>query len=111
MDEPDKVDKHVANDYKHDELKLMLLKDTEPPHEIGGARKDFMPWHESFTSMLRLRKAKSAKVVHWLKAEREKRLVDGKAKAEYLAYSWPTGQMSISKIISTSSRSTSIVTS
>ena len=63
MDEPDKVDKHAANDYKHDELKLMHLKDTEPPLEIGGARKDFMPWHESFTSILRLRSAKWTKVV------------------------------------------------
>ena len=42
-------------DYKDDELKPMHPKDTKPPPEFGGARKDFMPWHESFSSKLRLR--------------------------------------------------------
>ena len=32
-----------------DELKPLHPKDVKPPPEFGGARKDFLPWHESFT--------------------------------------------------------------
>jgi hypothetical protein len=46
-----------------DELKPLHPKDVKPPPEFGGARKDFLPWHESFTSMLRLRSTKWTKVV------------------------------------------------
>ena len=36
--------------------------------------------------MLRLRSTKLAKIIEWLKAKREKRLLDGQAKADFLAY-------------------------
>ena len=70
-----------------EELKPMHPKDTKPPPEFDGARKDFMPWHESFTSMLRFRSAKWTKIIDWLKAKREKMLLDGQSKADFLAYS------------------------
>ena len=77
----------MSADKNEDELKPMHPKDIKPPSEFSGARKDFMPWHESFTSMLRLRSSKWAKIVEWLKTKREKRLVDGHAKDDYLAHS------------------------
>ena len=70
----------------------MHRKDTKPPPEFGGARKDFMAWHESFSSMLRLRSSKWAKIIDWLKAKREKRLIDGQAKEDYLAYAQARSQ-------------------
>ena len=70
---------------KEDELKPMHPKDSKPPPEFSGARKDFMVWHENFTSMLRLRSAKWGKVIEWLRSRREKRLADGQAKADYVA--------------------------
>ena len=66
-----------------DELKPLHPKDVKPPPEFGGARKDFLPWHESFTSTLRLRLAKWTKLVDWLKTRREKRLQDARAKADF----------------------------
>ena len=36
--------------------------------------------------MLRLRSSKWAKMIEWLKGKREKRLIDGQAKEDYLAY-------------------------
>ena len=59
--EQKKIEKEVGQAHEastHDELKPMNPKDAKPPLEFDGARKDFMPWHESFTSMLRLRSAK-----------------------------------------------------
>ena len=41
-----------------DELKPMHPKDTKRPPEFSAARKDFMAWHESFSSILRLRSSK-----------------------------------------------------
>ena len=41
-----------------DELKPLHPKDSKPPPEFSGARKDFMVWHETFTSMLKLRSPK-----------------------------------------------------
>ena len=73
-------------DYKDDELKPMHPKDTKPPPEFGGARKDFMAWHDSFSSMLRFRSSKWAKIIDCLKAKRERRLIDRRAKEDYLAY-------------------------
>ena len=69
-----------------DELKPLHPKDVKPPPEFGGARKDFLPWHESFTSMLRSRSTKWTKVVGWLTARREKRLQDDRAKADFVEY-------------------------
>ena len=48
----------MSADKNEDELKPMHPKDIKPPSEFSGARKDFMPWHESLTSMLRLRSSK-----------------------------------------------------
>ena len=60
-DEPDKeagkakeLDKETENRQAREastdeELKPMHPKDTMSPTEFDGARKDFMPWHESFT--------------------------------------------------------------
>ena len=76
--------KELSN--KDDELKPMHPKDSKPPPEFSGARKDFMVWHETFTSMLRLRSPKWGQVVEWLRSKREKRLSDGQAKADYIAY-------------------------
>ena len=45
--------KELSN--KDDELKPMHPKDSKPPPEFSGARKDFMVWHETFTSILKLR--------------------------------------------------------
>ena len=75
-----------------DELKPMHPKDTKLPPEFSGARKDFMAWHESFSSMLRLRSSKWAKIIEWLKSKRERRLIDGRAKEDYLAYAQVPGQ-------------------
>ena len=75
-----------------DELKPMHPKDTKPPPEFSGARKDFMAWHESFSSKLRLRSSKWAKIIEWLKSKRERRLIDGRAKEDYLAYAQVHGQ-------------------
>ena len=69
-----------------DELKPIHPKDVKPPAEFGGARKYFLPWHELFTSMLRLRSTRWTKIVDWLKARREKRLYDDKAKAEFMTH-------------------------
>ena len=55
-----------------DDLKPMHPKDMKPPPEYGGSRKDFLAWHESFTSMLRARSTRWTKVVNWIKARREK---------------------------------------
>ena len=38
--------KELSN--KDDELKPMHPKDSKPPPEFSGARKDFMVWHETF---------------------------------------------------------------
>ena len=96
--EPDNVDKEVHKEVRQlheastlDELRPMHRKDTKPPSEFDRARKDFMPWRESFTSMLRLRSAKWTKIMDWLKAKREKRLLDGQTKADFLAYSQTHG--------------------
>ena len=92
--EPDKVDKEVHKEVRQaheastdDGLKPMHSKDTKPLPEFDGSRKDFMPWHESFTSVLRLRSAKWGKIVDWLKAKRDNRVLDGQAEADFLAYS------------------------
>ena len=74
---PDPADDH------RDDLKPMHPKDIKPPPEYGGARKEFMSWHESFASMLRCKSSKWDKVIEWLKSRREKRILDGQAKAEY----------------------------
>ena len=70
---------------KEDELKPMHPKDSKPPPEYSGARKDFMVWHENFPSMLRLRSSKWGKIIEWLRSRRENRLSDGQAKTDYLA--------------------------
>ena len=92
--EPNKVDKEVHKEVRQaheastdDGLKPMHPKDTKPLPEFDGSRKDFMPWHESFTSVLRLRSAKWGKIVDWLKAKRDNRVLDGQAEANFLAYS------------------------
>ena len=88
--EQSKVVKEVGQAHEAstlDELRPMHPKDTKPPPECDGARKNFMPWHESFMSMLRLRSAKRSKIIDWLKAKREKMLLDGQSKADFLAYS------------------------
>ena len=69
-----------------DELKQLHPKDVKPPPEFGGSRKEFMPWHESFTSMLRLRSMKWTKIVSWLTTRREKRLQDDRVKADFVEY-------------------------
>ena len=82
---------HENIKYKDDELRPTYPKDSKPPPEFFGARKDFMPWRESFTSLLRLRSSKWTRVIEWLKSKRENRLVDGHAKLEYLAYAQVNG--------------------
>ena len=69
-----------------DELKPIHPKDVKAPAEYGGSRKEFLAWHESFTSMLRLRSTKWTKIIDWLKVRREKRLYDDKAKAEFMEH-------------------------
>ena len=85
--EKDNIKDDKAKDKNDDALKPMHPKDTKPPSEFGGARKDFMHWRESFTSMLRLRSAKLRNIVDWLKSKCEKRLTDGQAKADFMEYS------------------------
>ena len=75
-----------------DELKPMHSKDVKPPPEFSRARKEFMAWHESFSSMLRLRSSKWAKIIDWLKSKCERRLIDGRAKEDDLAYTQVHGQ-------------------
>ena len=70
----------------------MHLKDIKPLPEFSGARKDFVARHASFSSMLRLRSSKWAKIIEWLKSKRERRLIDGRAKEDYLAYAQVHGQ-------------------
>ena len=88
----DNIKDDKAKDKNDDALKPMHPKDTKPPSEFGGARKDFMHWHAGFTSMLRLRSANWTKIADWLKSKREKRLTDGQAKADFMAYSLANGQ-------------------
>ena len=90
--EKDNIKDDKAKDKNDDALKPMHPKDTKPPSEFGGARKDFMHWHAGFTSMLRLRSANWTKIADWLKSKREKRLTDGQAKADFMAYSLANGQ-------------------
>ena len=71
---------------KEDEPKPMHPKDSKPPREYSGARKDFMVWHENFSSTLRLGSSKWGKIIEWLRSRREKGFSDGQAKADYLAY-------------------------
>ena len=77
----------VPEAYKcEDDLKPMHPKDMKPPPEFGGSRKDFLSWHESFTSMLRVRSTRWTKVVNWIKARREKKIQDDRAKDEFMKY-------------------------
>ena len=75
-----------------DELKPMHPKDTQPSPEFRGARKDFVAWHESFFSMLRLRSSKWVKIIDRPKSKRERKLIDERAKEDYLAYAQVRGQ-------------------
>ena len=52
-----------------DDLKPMHPKDMKPPPEFGGSRKDFLSWHESFTSMLRVRSTRWTTVVKFAKSQ------------------------------------------
>ena len=61
----------------------MNRKDFKLPPEYDGNRNGFLNWHDSFTLMLRTNSIKWGKVVDWLKSRKEKRIVDGAAKAEY----------------------------
>ena len=63
MEEAEAGKQHEDIKYKDDELRSMHPKDSKPPPEFLGARKDFMAWHESFTSMLRLRSSKRTRVI------------------------------------------------
>ena len=46
---------------KEYELKPMHPTDSKPPPDYSGARKDFMVWHENFSSMLKLRNSKGGR--------------------------------------------------
>ena len=66
-----------------DALKPLHSKDMKPPPEYSGAKKEFLAWHESFTSMLRMKTARWMKLVEWIKSRREKRIPISGGKAEY----------------------------
>ena len=64
-------------------LKPLHSKDMKPPPEYSGGKKYFLAWHESFTSMMRMKTARWLKLVEWIKSRRKKRIPISGGKAEY----------------------------
>ena len=49
-------------------FKLLHSKDMKPPPECSGGKMYFLAWHESFTSMMRMKTARWLKLVEWIKS-------------------------------------------